>query len=462
MSRFFYSRLPGKRDLAAVCLAALAAFLLWNHPDIQETALHTRIFLDDLFSGRFFRFYEDSMAMKTVYGYANAAHYHIVFYLICAVWDLPVYLAQKLLGENDFAFMLWTKALGVTAFALCGFAFKRLAARYLPDTRKAWTPWLIWLCPAAFFGVLCMGQYDSLCILVILLALPYWLDGDLLRFALVMGLAMVFKMFALFLIIPLVLLREKRLLRAAGYIALSMWLYLPGLFLFRGRDGDAGFFNGLIADRLFTGTLPAVGDPSVVLIGLALLFAGCWCARLSDQRMQQAMPWLCAAVFGWLFLFVQWHPQWLILLLPFLLLTALQAKNQTFWWWMQLIVNCGFFVLIAYQYPGQLESNLFDLGLLGQFGLLVSAQPLVRTSTIYFDLIPYLSQLAPVAFCAPILAAIIGQFPTIKGQLADRLGGGYLARPPMQIPVYGIFAASFGIWWLAPVLFGWCKTMGLL
>lgn len=181
MSRFFHSRLPGKRDLAAVCLAALAAFLLWNHPDIQETALHTRIFLDDLFSGRFFQFYEDSMAMKTVYGYANAAHYHIVFYLVCAIWDLPVYLAQKLLGENDFVFMLWTKALGVTAFALCGFAFKRLAARYLPDTRKAWTPWLIWLCPAAFFGVLCMGQYDSLCILVILLALPYWLDGDLLR-----------------------------------------------------------------------------------------------------------------------------------------------------------------------------------------------------------------------------------------------------------------------------------------
>ena len=355
-----------------------------------------------------------------------------------------------------------SKAPGRHGLALCGFAFKRLAARYLPDTRKAWTPGLIWLGPAAFIGGLCMGQYDSLCILVILLALPYWLDGDLLRFALVMGLAMVFKMFALFLIIPLVLLREKRLLRAAGYIALSMWLYLPGLFLFRGRDGDAGFFNGLIADRLFTGTLPAVGDPSVVLIGLALLFAGCWCARLSDQRMQQAMPWLCAAVFGWLFLFVQWHPQWLILLLPFLLLTALQAKNQTFWWLMQLIVNCGFFVLIAYQYPGQLESNLFDLGLLGQFGLLVSAQPVVRTSTIYIDQIPNLSQLAPVAFCAPILAAIIGQFPTIKGQLADRLGGGHLARPPMQIPVYGIFAASFGVLWLAPVLFGWCKTMGLL
>ena len=42
------------------------------------------------------------------YGFANAAHYHIGFYLLCAVWDLPVYLLGKLVPVSPFVFMLWT------------------------------------------------------------------------------------------------------------------------------------------------------------------------------------------------------------------------------------------------------------------------------------------------------------------------------------------------------------------
>src|SRR5699024_11596696 len=36
-------------------------------------------------------------------------------------------------------------------------------------------------------------------------------------------------------------------------------------------------------------------------------------------------------VFSLLFLLVQWHPQWLILLTPFLILSTWQAQNRTPW-----------------------------------------------------------------------------------------------------------------------------------
>ena len=55
------ARLPGRGDAAALAVLALAAFFLWNHPDIQETAQHVHILLDDLFSGQFFDFYEHTM-----------------------------------------------------------------------------------------------------------------------------------------------------------------------------------------------------------------------------------------------------------------------------------------------------------------------------------------------------------------------------------------------------------------
>ena len=57
---------PGYADAAVLVILAAGAFLLWNHPDIQETARHTRILLEDLFSGRFFVFYNDTMAGREV------------------------------------------------------------------------------------------------------------------------------------------------------------------------------------------------------------------------------------------------------------------------------------------------------------------------------------------------------------------------------------------------------------
>ena len=258
------ARLPGRGDAAALAVLALAAFFLWNHPDIQETAQHVHILLDDLFSGQFFDFYEHTMQARQAYGFANAAHYHIGFYLLCAVWDLPVYLLGKLVTVSPFVFMLWTKALGVAAWACCGLLLQTIARRLgAGQAETAWTPYLFWLCPISFFTVLCMGQYDSLCLFFLLLGVRYFMDGRIWRFVLAMGAAMLFKMFAVFVFVPLLLLWEKRPLHICKYALASLWLYLPGSLLFWGRSGDAGFFNSLIAQRLFERTLPAVGAPSL-------------------------------------------------------------------------------------------------------------------------------------------------------------------------------------------------------
>ena len=179
------ARLPGRGDAAALAVLALAAFFLWNHPDIQETAQHVHILLDDLFSGQFFDFYEHTMQARQAYGFANAAHYHIGFYLLCAVWDLPVYLLGKLVPVSPFVFMLWTKALGVAAWAGCGLLLQTIARRLgAGQAETAWTPYLFWLCPISFFTVLCMGQYDSLCLFFLLLGVRYFMDGRVWRFVL--------------------------------------------------------------------------------------------------------------------------------------------------------------------------------------------------------------------------------------------------------------------------------------
>lgn len=453
---------PGKACLAAVCALAVGAFFLWNHPDIAETARHTRILLDDVFAGRFLDFYSDTMDGRAVYGYLNAAHYHIVFYLLCAVWDLPLYLLGKVVAVSDLAFVYWTKLVGVGAWAACGFLLRSVAVRLeLPREWSAWMPVCFWLCPLAFFSAPVMGQYDSVCLVFILWALVLYLDDRMPAFALVMGAALVFKMFALFLLIPLLLLREKRLGRLLGYGALSLWLYLPGALLFAGRSGDAGLFNSLIAERLFAALLPFAGGASLFLTVLALLYALVYAWRPADAAARRdAVPYLCLAVLGWLFLCVDWHPQWLILLSPFLLLTLGRSRHPLWWAALQLILVAGYFMRVAYRFPGQLEANLFDAGLLGGLGLLAAAQAAGRTNSLYFSLLPFADRLAAVAFSAPILAGLIGKFPAAGRPLEDRLDETPAPCPP-ALYAWGCFALGWGVFWLAPTLYAWLRALGL-
>lgn len=456
---------PGYADAAVLVILAAGAFLLWNHPDIQETARHTRILLEDLFSGRFFDFYNDTMAGREIYGYANAAHYHIVFYLLCALWDLPVYLLSLFLPVSDFAFVLWTKLLGVGAWAVSGLLLGKLAGKMgSPDDDAAWVPYAFWLCPIAFFTVLAMGQYDSLCLVFLLWALLLYWDGRMPAFCLVIGAAMVFKMFALFIAIPLLLLREKRVLRLIGYGVLCLWLYLPGVLLFRGRDGDAGFFNGLIADRLFVQRLGVEAAPSLVLTLLAVLYMICWAWRPADERsLRDKSPYVCMAAFAVLFLCVEWHPQWLILITPFLILTTLSSRHRLWWLVLQIIFTASFFVLVFYRFPAQLECNLFDFGVLGEWaGLLVSGAETMRTNTIYFDLLPYAKELAAVGFAAPLLLSLAGKFPLRGVQLADRLDRGEAVCVWPSASVWLPFIAAFGVFWFVPTAFAWLKSLAIL
>lgn len=453
---------PGRFSFPVLCVLAVLAFLLWNHPDIEETARHTRILLEDVFSGRFLSFYEDTMAGRAAYGYANAAHYHIAFYLLCGIWNLPLFLLDKLVTLPDLVFVFWTKLIGAGAWVVSGLLLGALGRRLKVDAR--WCdalPLCFWLCPIAFFTVLAMGQYDSVCLVFLLWALLLYLDDRMIAFSLVMGLAVVCKMFAIFLVIPLLLLREKRISRLAGYGLLSLWLYLPGTLLFWQRNGDVGYFNSLIADRLFAAELPFAGGASLFLVLLALLYAFCWAWRPADrQAVRQRVPYLCLAVFALLFLCVDWHPQWLILLTPFLLLTTAQSRHPLWWSVLQVILAACFFVLVAYRFTGQLESNLFTGGVPGQWLHLIPDADAVRTNTIYFSLVPYLSQLAPVGFSAVLLASLAGKLPLAGGAPENRLDAACAPCSPTAA-AWICWAVAFGGFWLAPTLYGWLRSLGL-
>ena len=110
---------PQKWEKALFALVLAAAYLLFAHPDILETARHAYILLRSTFDGQFFNFYENTLSRVYGYDYSNAAHYNIVVYILYALWELPLYGLEKLTGAavSDVTLALWCKAVG-TAFWL--------------------------------------------------------------------------------------------------------------------------------------------------------------------------------------------------------------------------------------------------------------------------------------------------------------------------------------------------------
>ena len=73
-------------------IAFVLAFFFMSHPDLWETANHSYVFLESVFSGNFMNFYEFCAAHNNSYYYINVANYNIMIYMLFGLWELPVFI----------------------------------------------------------------------------------------------------------------------------------------------------------------------------------------------------------------------------------------------------------------------------------------------------------------------------------------------------------------------------------
>lgn len=459
---------PVRLDYALFGIGMVVCFLLFNHPDIQETARHAYILIQSTLDGDFLNFFENTFSRVYGYPYVNAAHYNILMYILYAIWELPLYLIERIGGFafSDLMLSLWCKVIGVSFYLGCGFLVQRIAQQlHCRKTACRWAPLMFWLNPISFFTTVVMGQYDSICLFFTLWALVLFFEKKYWKFVLMAGVGIVFKFFPLFLMIPLLLLVEKRPLRLLGYGAASLWLYLPTTLLFIGRTGDAAFFNQLMSQRLFASVFSG-GMMDASRFGLVMILI-CVAAYLyhpaDDWALRDAALYGSMVVLSCLFLLVLWHPQWVILLVPFLLLVGMRQRDRAAFAYLNGAFCIGFFLLTAMVFPKGLEGNLLDLGALSPvIGPLYGLAELPRSNAFYFELLPYFKELAPLLFYGPLFCYMLFAFPLRNGSLADRLNGGHSEKFSNRLACWGIFAVAFVGFWLLPSLFSYLKTVGVL
>lgn len=435
----------GRIDFILFGLIAAVSWLLFIYVDIMETSNHTTIFLQSLFSGKLFEFYNIVAAHQNDLYYINGANYNILIYIAFGIWQLPLFLLNLIFHfpRIEILLFIWSKLLPVVAFAGSGMLISKICGQLGAEQDTArFAGFCYLLHPVALFAPLIMGQYDSLMIFLLLWSLTYYFKGDMPRFTVLMALAVCFKMFAVFIFIPLLLLRKKRLPEILLYGIVAAAPLLVTSLLFRQTNASASFLAEMF-QRLFDNKIFSL--PAFIAV-FVLISIWCWFQPAPDNSADRRALTVGLFVFGALFLFIEFHPQWLLLLITFVVPVALLSNNKEIYLYLTLITSVAFSLYLWRHFSGHFETNLLWYGALYFTDAIPPGSPFRSMYTLLNrSVIPLMMEsLLPLSIAGTLFVYL----PLFQRKsLADSCYSGTVKK--YKLYVWLVFAAGF-----AALLFG--------
>ncbi len=329
---------PGAADwaiLGAILLVASASFL---YGDVRATFEHSFNFLDSVFTGRIRDFYTISIEHTST---THPAVYDIPIYAIFGVWNLPTYLIHKATGfdyMNSTPAELWLKAM-IVLFALVAARLIADVAHRLGASREQskWAVFFFLTSYSVFVPVFVVVQYDIILVVVVLLAMRGYVEGNMRAFIGWFVLANTLKLFAIFIFIPLLVLREKRLRVVFGQFVLGLLGLVACRLIYLGDAGHkaaTGGFMETMLPRLTNTTIPLFSadfhlNVPLFLVALFSLTIFAYAKTTHSKNELNAFAvYLAFAAFLAFVVLVPLNPYWIILIAPFsTLLVFLQPKH---------------------------------------------------------------------------------------------------------------------------------------
>lgn len=353
-------KMESKLDWIVFFLISLFCFFTFQQGDILHTGGSSFAYLN----GHILDFYDYNAQFMEVNNYLPST------YILFAIWNLPI----RLLGivtepakTVGMGVLFWYKLLPTLFYFASGLVFHKILQQFNATEIQAKIGTFIFLStPIGFFSQFIFGQYDSFTLFFVLLGLYYWIKDKSFKFILFFGLAITFKYTALLIFIPLLLLREKRYVRiiidcllALLPFALEVLIYIPSEAF---RNGVFGFGAvNYITGIQFTATYFQIA-PFIVLW---LLLCGVAFFQNCNKRIEE-YKWaiylsslVCFLTFG----LCQWHPQWLLFMVPFLVLGMLLHERFDAFLLIDLLLM-GVFVLVTITlWSNHVDQNLMELGI---------------------------------------------------------------------------------------------------
>ena len=336
---------------------------MYSHSDLN----HTTISSYALISGHINDFYEFNKIKM------GANDYLPLIYWVFAIWNFP--FCTFLIDCNTAVTLtpselIIQKALLALLFGISVRIIHLIAKEVTKSASASANSTLFYSSSAVMlFCIFAFNQYDIVGIVLSLYGILLFLRNKLIRFSLLFSAAISVKYFAVLAFFPLLLIAEKRISRILPYCFLAISVTALQIFIYKDSTTFMASFYALALKKVSaeSSISSLISSFFSIAIYLAILLYS-WVQKPADewQKLRVCVVTSIAAYLT-LFLKVDWHPQWICIILPYLALSALYTKNIKINILFQLIFGASYLLLVVSKYPNNLDNFLLGAGFFGDY-----------------------------------------------------------------------------------------------
>lgn len=346
--------------------------VLFLHTDSIYTLVQSLAYLD----GHYLDFYTFNTEKIGLVPYFPSV------YGFLAVWSLPLkllglidphYFSEwasslpfKAIDHIQFSIlMIWFKFLLIILFFLSSIIIKKIAT--FIHKNKVPNHLIFLTSPFAIFSVFIFSGYDIIGVFFTLIGFYFYLKNDITKFAIFFAFAITFKFFALIPFLPLLLLREKSITQIIKYGFISSSISIFFILIYH---NDSSFFSNtlyLVNNKISTsGSLKLTTLLSVGAYFFLCIFAF-FQKNLSKFNFVKNAIFFTYASYLILFFMVKWHPQWVLLLMPFLALSYSYSRFKKLSFCLEIIGFITFLLLTFNTWKDNVDQKMLTDGPFGYF-----------------------------------------------------------------------------------------------
>jgi len=336
----------------------LFLFLSFNQTDLSTTAVNGKALLDMIWRGiNILDFYDYNQGWPP---------YLLPPYILFCIWSIPVKLLYMIfnlqpIGVNDVLsvntnlFTLWWYKLLPTLFYIgSAFIIYKICIQLDFNKNKAkWVSFIFLIFPMATFSQFIFGQYDSFGVFFELLMVYFFLQKKILKASLICMVAVTFKVFPLFIFFPLLLINEKKIIKITGYSIIALILYLFfNLIFFKSPSFKVSesFFIGMFNRLIAVGIPTSFGNISFFLISFLIICIFSYFIKTESKdgfTYYKYTLYIPLFIYSSLFSFILFHPQWILVLVPYLIINIFLNKNTKGMMFITIGASIGFLFTIV-------------------------------------------------------------------------------------------------------------------
>ena len=307
-------------------------------------------------------------------------------YILFALWNIPL----KLFGlMHDPAVsgitlsipeLAWTKLLIAVFYFATAYVLFLIGKTLSGESQKAkYIAVIFATSPIAIFAAFIFGQYDIIGVFFTMVGFYFYVRRDYFKFSLFFSLAISLKMFPLVVFLPLLLLVEKRILPILKYGLVALAATALQIVMFYHNVTFRSDFFSVASGRmslLAEFNLSPVNSAPYLIIFLTIICIYAYIKEV-DLGLEQFRTAINISLLSYAVLFstVFWHPQWLLMIVPFFALSYLFIKEA----WKSYLIDIAGMLAFIYITVNQWENNV-DVTMLSH-GLLRSFFTYIPLST---------------------------------------------------------------------------------